>query len=321
MIKILANDGISLSGKQYLQENGFVVDDTSYDAATLPSVINNYDALLVRSATKVTKELISGMTRIKLIGRGGVGLDNIDVSAALSQGIEVVNTPGASSQSVAELVFAHMFTGARFLHDSNRKMPVEGHTNFNGLKKAYAQGIELQGKNLGIIGFGRIGQAVARMALGLGMNIIPYDLIAKRSVSIEMEFVRIKNASIVIKTGIASLEEVLSESDFITIHVPYNKESGTFIRQEHFAQMKKGVFLINASRGGVVDEDAMLEALNNGTIAYAGIDVFDNEPLPRQDILTHPKVSVTPHIGASTVEAQERVWQEMATTLIEFFQS
>jgi D-3-phosphoglycerate dehydrogenase len=135
-----------------------------------------------------------------------------------------------------------------------------------------------------------------------------------------MESIRIKNASIVIKTAIAPLEELLAESDFITVHVPYNKESGTFLKKEHFSQMKKGVFFINASRGGVVDEDAMLEALNNGTISFAGIDVFDNEPLPRQDILAHPKVSVTPHIGASTTEAQERVWQEMATTLISFFQ-
>lgn len=319
MIKVLANDGITPYGKQILQDNGFAVDDNHLEPEELAERINDYDALLVRSATKVRKDLIEQTTNLKLIGRGGVGLDNIDVDFARSKGIEVVNTPAASSQSVAELVIAHMFTGARFLHDANRKMPVEGSTNFKGLKKSYSKGMELRGKNLGILGFGRIGQAVARMALGLGMNVIPYDKIYKKTVSIEIESVRIKNASIVIKSGIHPLDELLEHSDFITLHIPSGDKP--FLVKEHFDKMKDGVKLINAARGGVVDEDALLNALNSGKVSFAGIDVYDNEPTPREDLLSHPNVSVTPHIGASTEEAQERVWEEMAFQLMEYFEN
>lgn len=319
MIKVLANDGITKYGKQLLQDNGFMVDDIHLEPNDLAQKIDEYEVLLVRSATKARKELLENVSNLKIIGRGGVGLDNIDVDFARSKGIEVINTPAASSQSVAELVIAHMFTGARFLHDANRRMPVDGNTKFKELKKAYSKGMELRGKNLGIIGFGRIGQAVARMALGLGMNIIPYDKLYKRTVSIEIESIRITNASVIIKTGIQPLDELLEHSDFITVHTPSTGEH--VITKEHFDKMKDGVKFINAARGGVVDEDALLEALNSGKVGFAGIDVYDNEPTPRADLLSHPNVSATPHIGASTEEAQERVWEEMAYQLIEYFEN
>lgn len=296
-----------------------MVDDRSIPMEELPGKINDYDVLLVRSATKVRKELIDQMERVKLVGRGGVGLDNIDVDYAIAKGIEVVNTPGASSQSVAELVMAHMFTGARFLHNCNRLMPAQGHGKFGELKKKYSKGTELRGKNLGIIGFGRIGQAVSRMALGIGMNIIPYDHIAKRTVNIEIDFFKIKDASVIIKLGIHPLEELLKTSDYITIHIPHQSGNPPFLTKDHFDMMKPGVKLINTSRGGVVDEDALLNALNSGKVSFAGIDVYANEPTPRQDLLEHPHVSVTPHTGASTVEGQDRVWEEMAHTIIDFF--
>ncbi|GGE48334.1 D-3-phosphoglycerate dehydrogenase [Pedobacter psychrotolerans] len=314
MIKILANDGIDPIGKELLEKAGFQVDTETIPQDQLAEALKNYDAITVRSATKVRKELIDAVPNIKLIGRGGVGMDNIDVEYARSQGVAVVNTPAASSLSVAELVFSHLFTGIRFLQDANRKMPVEGATQFNNLKKAYAKGTELSGKTIGIIGFGRIGRATAKVALGLGMNVLAYDLYPSES-EIILEFQGGKSVSIPIKT--VSLDEVIAGSDFLSLHTPFAAKP--ILGAEEFAKMKNGVGIVNCSRGGTIDEPALIEALNSGKVAFAGLDVFDNEPTPLAEILTHPKISLTPHIGASTNEAQERIGTELATLIIEHF--
>jgi D-3-phosphoglycerate dehydrogenase len=225
-----------------------------------------------------------------------------------------VNTPAASSLSVAELVFAHLFTGIRFLQDSNRKMPIEGNIKFNDLKKAYAKGIELRGKKIGIIGFGRIGRETAKVALGLGMEVLAYDLFEVPS---EIELVLGGNIKVNCPIQSVSVEQLIRESDFISLHVPFAEKP--VLGKEEFAQMKNGVGVVNCSRGGTIDEDALIEALNSGKVAFAGLDVFENEPTPRADLLTHPRISLTPHIGASTNEAQERIGTELANLIIDYF--
>jgi len=314
MIKILANDGIDPIGKDLLEKAGFIVDTETVPQDKLAEALKNYDAITVRSATKLRKELIDAVPNIKLIGRGGVGMDNIDVEYARSKGINVVNTPAASSLSVAELVFSHLFTGVRFLQDANRKMPVEGATQFNNLKKAYAKGVELSGKTIGIVGFGRIGRATAKVALGLGMNVLAYDLYPVET-EIALEFQGGVKVNIPVKT--VSFDEVIAGSDFISLHTPFADKP--ILGAEEFAKMKKGVFVVNCSRGGTIDEPALIEALNSGQVAFAGLDVFDNEPTPLADLLTHPKISLTPHIGASTNEAQERIGTELANLIIDHF--
>ena len=319
MVKILANDGIDDAGKQLLEDAGIQVVTENVPQEQLEQELKNYDGILVRSATKVRKDLIDACPNLKFIGRAGVGMDNIDVEYARSKGIEVANTPAASSQSVAELVFAHLFTGVRFLHDANRKMPSEGDTNFGKLKKNYSGGIELRGKTIGIIGFGQIGQTVARMALGLGMNIIPFKL-HHAEVSIEVDFFQVKDASMLIKMRTQPFEYLLENSDFITLHVPFPPGAESILYKERIQMMKDGVHIINTSRGGVVNEDDILEALNSGKVAFYGADVYEDEPKPRKDLLQHPNVSLTPHIGASTNEAQERVGIEIAERIIKFFE-
>lgn len=314
MAKILANDGIDPIGKKILEDAGFTVDTQTVAQDQLATALQQYDGLTVRSATKVRKELIDACPNLKLIGRGGVGMDNIDVEYARSKGIAVVNTPAASSLSVAELVFAHLFTGVRFLQDANRKMPVEGDTNFNGLKKAYAKGIELRGKTIGIIGFGRIGRATAEVALGLGMDVLAYDLYPY-SGNITLNLTQGIKVDIPVQT--TNLEEVIAKSDFISLHTPFAEKP--ILGAEEFAAMKNGVGVVNCSRGGTIDEPALLEALNSGKVAFAGLDVFDNEPTPLAALLTHPKISLTPHIGASTNEAQERIGTELANLIIDHF--
>lgn len=316
MFRILANDGIDPIGKELLEKAGFQVDTDHIPQAELSEGLKNYDAITVRSATKVRKDLIDACPNIKLIGRGGVGMDNIDVDYAREMGLAVVNTPAASSLSVAELVFAHLFTGIRFLQDSNRKMPVEGNTRFNDLKKAYAKGIELRGKKIGIIGFGRIGRETAKVALGLGMDVLAYDLF---EIPTELELVLGGNVRVNCPINAVSVEQLIKESDFISLHVPFSEKP--VLGKEEFALMKDGVGVVNCSRGGTIDEDALLEALNSGKISFAGLDVFDNEPGPRQDLLSHPNVSLTPHIGASTNEAQERIGTELANLIIDFFKN
>lgn len=315
-MKILANDGINDKGKKALENAGFEVVTEKVEQEDLAKKLKNYDAVLVRSATKIRKDIIDACPTIKLIGRGGVGMDNIDVEYAKSKGVEVINTPAASSQSVAELVFAHLFTVARFLHNSNRSMPLTGDAEFKDLKKRYAKGVELKGKTLGIIGFGRIGQATAKTAIGLGMKVLATDPYIPEA-TLELEFFDSNSISIKVKT--VPIEEVFKKSDFITLHVPGSDKP--LITKKEIKLMKDGIVIINAARGGIVDETDLLEALDSGKIAYAGLDVFENEPTPDIKLLKHPNVSLTPHIGAATNEAQERIGLELAEKIISFFNS
>lgn len=310
--KILANDGIDAQGKALLEKAGFTVITEKVAQESLVDALNThkYIGLTVRSATKVRKDVIDGCKDLKLIGRGGVGMDNIDVDYARNKGIAVVNTPAASSHSVAELVFAHLYNSVRFLYDSNRQMPVNGATQFEILKKKYAKGSELKGKTIGIVGFGRIGQAVAKIALGSGMNVMAYDpFIQEAMIILDIPGLDPKPS---IRIATIPMENLLKSSDFITLHVP----GGKVITQKEIAQMKNGVILVNAARGGVIDEKDLIEGLNSGKIAHAGLDVFENEPTPDHAILTHPKISLTPHIGAATEEAQERIGIELAELII-----
>ena len=312
-MKVLANDGISKSGIKALEKGGFEVIITKVAQEQVANFINTNDVkvILVRSATKVRKDIIDACPGLKIIGRGGVGMDNIDVAYAREKGLHVINTPASSSESVAELVFAHLFTGVRFLHDANRNMPLEGDTNFDGLKKAYANGIELRGKTLGIIGFGRIGQAVAKMALGLGMKVIAADKYVSEAV-IRVDFYNGQFINVEIVTE--SLEDVIKHSDFITLHVP--AQDGYVIDKEEFQLMKDNVGIVNCARGGVINEVALIEALDEGKVLFAGLDVFEKEPTPEIQILMHPKISLTPHIGAATEEAQDRIGTELAEQII-----
>jgi|TARA_R110000782_G_scaffold186164_3_gene276301 D-3-phosphoglycerate dehydrogenase len=310
-MKILANDGIAPIGKQQLEATGFTVVTETVPQNELIQTINkeNYVALLVRSATTVRKDLIDACPNLKLIGRGGVGMDNIDVAYAKEKGLHVINTPASSSQSVAEMVMAHLFGAVRFLYDANRQMPANGSTEFKTLKKKYAKGIELRGKTLGIIGFGRIGQATASYALGCGMNVIYTDPFAEKATV----NVTVGGQKIAIELASSSKEEVLAKADFVSLHVP--KLNQPAIGNEEFAIMKDGVIIVNAARGGVVDENALITNLNSGKVAHAALDVFENEPTPREDLLKHPKISLTPHIGAATLEAQDRIGEELASQI------
>ena len=317
MINILANDGISQAGIDALTEKGFKVITKKVAQEDLINAINknNYEVLLVRSATTVRKGLIDACPHLKLVGRGGVGMDNIDVEYARENGINVINTPAASSSSVAELVFAHLFGMVRFLFDSNRQMPMVGDSDFKSLKKSYANGRELSGKTLGIIGFGRIGQEVAKRAIGLGMKVIAHDKFIEEA-NITLDFFNGDKKSFSIETE--SLKEVLKNSDFITLHVPKigNK---SVIGAEEIGQMKTGAGIVNASRGGVIDETALMFALDKEKLAYAGLDVFDNEPNPSIHICMHNAISLTPHIGAATLEAQDRIGTELADQISSHF--
>ena len=312
-MKVLANDGISKSGIKALEKGGFEVITTKVAQEQVANFINAHDVkvLLVRSATKVRKDIIDACPGLKIIGRGGVGMDNIDVEYARSKNIHVINTPASSSESVAELVFAHLFSGVRFLYDSNRVMPLEGDTHFDALKKSYANGIELRGKTLGIIGFGRIGQAVAKMALGLGMKVIAADSFVSEAV-IRVDFYNGQFINVDIVTE--PMEDVLKHADFITLHVPAQK--GYIIGREELKLMKDGAAIINCARGGIIDEVALVEALDEDKIAFAGLDVFEKEPTPEMHLLMNPKISLTPHIGAATLEAQDRIGTELAEQII-----
>ena len=312
-MNILANDGISTSAKTLLESKGFSVNIVNVAQEQLINFINdkNIVVLLVRSATEVRKELIDNCKNLKLIGRGGVGMDNIDVDYAKQKGLKVINTPAASSNSVAEIVFAHLFGSVRFLYDSNRNMPLDGDVNFKKLKKNYASGSELSGKTLGIIGFGRIGQATARIALGVGMKILVHDP-NLNSTNLSL---KILNKNLDFSITIDSFEYVLKNSDFITLHTPSQKKP--IIGKKEIEMMKKGAGIINASRGGVVDEDAIIENLDKNHLSFAAFDTFINEPNPSIRLLMHPKISLTPHIGAATNEAQDRIGIELAEQIIE----
>ncbi|MDP5158755.1 MAG: D-2-hydroxyacid dehydrogenase [Flaviramulus sp.] len=312
-MKVLANDGISKSGIEALEKGGYEVITTTVAQEQLINYINekNIVVLLVRSATTVRKDLIDACPGLKIIGRGGVGMDNIDVEYAREKGLHVINTPASSSHSVAELVFGHFYGLARFLHNSNRDMPLEGDTNFGKLKKAYSKGIELKGKTLGVLGFGRIGQATAKVALGAGMKVIAFDPFLEK-VNLELDFFDGQKVNFEIKT--ISKEDVLKQSDFITLHVPAQKEY--VIDEAEFNIMKDGVIIANAARGGVVNEVALVKAIEKGKVAGAALDVFENEPKPEMPLLMNPALSLTPHTGAATNEAQDRIGTELASQII-----
>ncbi|MCH1437635.1 MAG: D-2-hydroxyacid dehydrogenase [Flavobacteriales bacterium] len=308
-MKILANDGIAKSGIDALEASGFeVITDTVAQEGLIDYINeNNVAGLLVRSATKVRKDIIDSCPNLKLIGRGGVGMDNIDVDYAREKGLHVINTPAASSASVAELVFAHLFGMVRFLFDANRNMPLDGDSKFKELKKSYGAGIELRGKKIGIIGFGRIGRAVAKVALGQGMEVIAHDPFLE-SAEIELDFYDGQKVNFNITT--VAIEEVYKNADFITLHVPYQGEP--VINKKQIEMMKDQVGIVNAARGGVVNETDLLEALSSGKVRFAGLDVFENEPKPNMNLLMSPQVSLSPHIGAATLEAQDRIGTELA---------
>ncbi len=312
MIRILANDGIEAAAKEALEKKGCEVITKNLPQEELINHINEFDVLTVRSATKVRKPLIDAITKTKLIIRGGVGLDNIDVEYATQKGITVKNTPRASSLSVAELVFAHLFGMVRFLPDSNRQMPVNGIEKFNDLKKKYSGGTELKGKTLGLIGFGNIGQETAKIALGVGMHVKAFDPYVK-NIDLKIFIVGVE-ISVPIET--VSKEEVISGSDFISIH---SAGSAEVLTADDFRKMKTGAGIINCARGGAIIENVLLENLNSGKISFAAIDVYEEEPTKNSELLNHASVSLTPHIGASTKEAQDRIGKEVVEIISNYF--
>lgn len=315
-MKVLANDGISQAGIDALEAAGYTVLTDKVEQGDLIDTINNDNigALLVRSATTVRQDMIDACPNLKLIGRGGVGMDNIDVQYGRDNGRLVVNTPGASSQSVAELVMGHMFSISRSLNDSYKNM---SNGDFKTLKKKYGKGVELRGKKLIIVGFGRIGQSLASYALGCGMDVVAVDMYTEPR-TIDIQLGNGISASTTI-TPVASLSEVIGDADYISLHVPKQADGSAVIGATEFASMKDGVRIVNAARGGVIDEDALISALDSNKVAAIALDVFDNEPNPRTDLLNHDKIACTPHIGAATVEAQDRIGTELAETIIENF--
>ncbi len=314
MVKILANDGIHPDGRLLLEEADYFVNEDKIPQEQLAARIADYDVLIVRSATKVTKEVIDGGKNLKIIARGGVGLDNIDLEHAQSKGIQVFNTPMASSRAVAELAAGHLFALSRMLHRSNRELPFGG--DFKKLKKAYETGFQIKGKTLGIVGFGRIGQELAKIALGVGMSVRAHDpFVQEAEVGIQLNDFEDLKFCVNIRTE--PLDKILRESDFISFHIPGTGKAA--ITADELAKMKNGVFLINTARGGVIDEEALLAALESGKVAGVGLDVYENEPTPREALLKHSNVSCTPHIGASTVEAQSYIGMELADKILAFF--
>lgn len=317
-MNVLANDGISKEGALKLNEAGFNTTVESIDQSKIIDYINdnNIEVLLVRSATKVRKDLIDSCKSLKIIGRGGVGMDNIDVSYAKQKGIHVINTPAASSISVAELVFSHLFSCVRSLHISNREMPLDGDKDFKKLKKNYAGGSELRGKTLGIVGFGRIGREVAKIGIGIGMNIIFYDLHSQEA-QIDINFFDGSTKTFMLKSS--TFEKLLIESDFISLHVPAQKDY--IIGDKEFQLMKDGSGIINAARGGVIDEESLIKHIESGKVSFAALDTFENEPNPSIKILMNQNISLTPHIGAATKEAQKRIGIELADQIINIYNS
>lgn len=315
-MKILANDGISDEGKKALENAGYTVITEKVNQEDLINAVNNenYEIVLVRSATTVRKEVIDACPGLKLIGRGGVGMDNIDVAYARENGRTVINTPASSSQSVAELVMGQLFSISRFLHDSYKNIESG---DFNTLKKNYAKGIELRGKTLGIIGFGRIGQSLASYALGSGMNVLAVDN-SEKSVEIPVLIGNGTEVKVNLKT-VTSMDSILPICDFISLHIPKQADGSAVLAEKEFAMMKKGVRLVNAARGGVINEIDLIAALDSGKVAFAALDVFENEPNPNKALLSHPKIACTPHIGAATMEAQDRIGLELADLIIAKF--
>jgi len=300
MYKILVSDGLQEKAINNLVRLGFEVINKHYNKEELGEALKEYDALVIRSATKVTRDILEAAKggKLKIIIRAGVGIDNIDLIAANEYGVTVRNTPNSSSDSVAELALAHMFAVARFVGTSNYTM-----RNGEWNKKKY-EGVELRGKTLGIIGMGRIGKSLANKATVLGMKVVYNDAFGKVD-GLDYEFL--------------DLKDLLATSDFVSLHVPYDNNTGALIGKKELKTMKDGAYLINCARGKVVDEEELLEALDSGKIAGAGIDVFAVEPNTNEALVNHPRVSCTPHIGASTMEAQERIGDEVVSVIKEFF--
>ncbi|MFT5778955.1 MAG: D-3-phosphoglycerate dehydrogenase [Crocinitomicaceae bacterium] len=315
-MKILANDGISQAGIDALEAAGYSVTTDNIPQDELIDGINeqNFEVLLVRSATTVREDLIDACPNLKLVGRGGVGMDNIDVEYARGKGITVINTPGASSQSVAELVLGHFLAISRSLQDSYKNMETG---DFKTLKKKYAKGVELRGKNMAIIGFGRIGQSLASYAIGCGMNVTAVDLYTE-TVTIPLALGNGINASASI-TPITSMPDAIKNADYISLHVPKQKDGSAVFGVAEFEMMKDGVRIVNAARGGVIDEQSLMDALDSGKVAAVALDVYENEPNPNKTLLNHPKIACTPHVGAATLEAQDRIGTELAESIIAKF--
>lgn len=319
-MKVLANDGISAKAKAALEAEGITVSTDHVEQAHLIDTLNRegYAGILVRSATKVRQDLIDACPDLRFIGRGGVGMDNIDVEYARSQGKVVFNTPAASSQSVAELVMAHLFAMARSLHQSYPAMPERGAEEFKVLKKAYAKGIELRGKTLGIVGFGRIGTAVAQYALGCGMNVIGVDQVGEsRTVPVRIPTGGDSFEEVTVTVPLVSLSELLAQADAVTFHVPAQADGSPVLDAAGVSSMKAGAMLVNTARGGTVDEAAVCAAVASGHLRAAALDVFVGEPKPKAEVLTAPGLALTPHIGAATLEAQDRIGDELVERILE----
>ena len=316
-MKVLANDGISQNSKKELIDLNFKIFDTKIDQSELIKYINrnHIEIILVRSATIINSEILNNCKSIKLIGRAGVGLDNIDLISAKQNNVRVFNTPNASSISVAELVISHLLSANRNLHITNRSMPLNGETKFKEIKSHSSECKEVMFKTLGIIGLGRIGQEVAKRAFSLGMNVIAFD---KKIEKIKIHLDHIKNQNIFFDLKTSSLNDVLKASDFITLHIPKINDK-PFIGRDEFDMMKKGVGIINTSRGGLIDESELIKFLNNKKVLFAALDVYENEPTPNIQLLMHDKISLSPHIGGSTVEAQERIGAEIVKEIKDFY--
>lgn len=313
-MKVLANDGISKAGEQALKKSGIEILDNRVAQDHVINFINdnNVDVLLVRSATKVRQDLIDACPGLRIIGRGGIGMDNIDVEYARSKGIKVINTPTASSKSVAELVFGHFFSLARFLHESNRLMPLEGETHFNAMKKSFSNAYELSGKTLGVIGFGSIGQEVVKIGIALGMKVKVLTRSPKTEV-LTLNFFDGQAVDFEI-TSTNDMDAFLKDADFISINTPKTNEY--IIDSPQFEKMKDGVYIVNTARGGVINEVTLIDFIESGKVAGAALDVFENEPNPELPLLMNPALSLSPHVGGNTVDAQEKIGIELAEQII-----
>lgn len=314
-MKVLANDGISKAGELMLKNAGIELLEAKVSQEQLIDFMNEnkVNALLVRSATKVRKDIIDACPDLKIIGRGGVGMDNIDVEYAIEKGLYVINTPKASSRSVAEMVFAHFFSLARFLHESNRIMPLEGDTHFNALKKSFSSAVELEGKTLGVIGFGGIGQEVVKIGISLGMKVKVLTRKPKTE-TISLDFFNGQKVEFKI-TSDNNTDEFLKDLDFLSINTPKTKEY--IIDTPQFEKMKDGIFIVNTARGGVINEVTLLNFIDSGKIAGAALDVFENEPTPELALLMNPNLSLSPHLGGNTQDAQEKIGKELAEQIID----
>lgn len=314
-MKVLANDGISEGGKKALEVAGIELLEAKVSQDQLPNFINEnlVDVLLVRSSTKVRAALIDACPSLKIVGRGGIGMDNIDVEYAIEKGLYVINTPHASSRSVAEMVFAHFFSLARFLHESNRLMPLEGDTHFSALKKSFKNAVELKGKNLGVIGFGGIGTEVVKIGISLGMKVKVLTRNPKTE-TVTLSFFDGQKVDFKI-TSTQDMEELLKDSDFLSINTP--KGEAYILDTPEFEKMKDGVFVVNTARGGVLNEVELLKFIESGKIAGAALDVFENEPNPELPLLMNPNLSLSPHLGGNTMDAQEKIGIELAEQIID----